>query len=151
CPYLIGLDPTDVPLPLGQFQAKRADFEGTKSLVRTINDALGEAALTEAQLSDAFETYWPRLKEILENLPAPAGQTAKRDPISLLEEILSIVRALARERYPDFEYFEDLYDAESNPPNTGPDLMAALRASIAASKKKSPKRRKSPPNPQADG
>lgn len=158
CPYLIDLDPTDVPLPLGQFQAKRADFEGTKSLVQTINDALGEVALTESQLSDAFETYWPRLKEILDNLPAPEGQTAKRDPISLLEEILSIVRALARERYPDFEYFEDLYDAESNPANARQkgvvvDLMEALRASIATSEKKSPKRRKTPPNPgpQADG
>ena len=43
CPYLVDMEPGNVPLPLGQFQSKCADYEGTKSLIRTINSALGES------------------------------------------------------------------------------------------------------------
>lgn len=144
CPYLISLDPADVPLPLGQFQAKRADLEGTRSLVRTINEALGESALAEAQLNDAFDTYWPRLKETLDSLPAPEGQTTqRRDPVSMLEEILDIVRGLARERYADFdeEELEEVYGSEVSTSAEQPkaqviDLMEALRASLAFAKEK---------------
>lgn len=139
CPYLISLDPADVPLPLGQFQAKRADLEGTRALVKTINDALGETALTEAQLNDAFEMYWPRLSELLEGLPAPEGQAAKRrEPASMLEEILDIVRGLARDRYPDSsEDPGESYgsDSESSSPEQPRaniiDLMEALKAGLA--------------------
>jgi hypothetical protein len=140
CPYLIGLDPADVPLPLGQFQAKRADLEGTRSLVRTINEALGESALGEAQLNDAFKTYWPRLKEILDGLPVPEGQTTqRRDPGNMLEEILDIVRGLARDRYTDFDEdeFSEFSGREESLGTEQPkaqiiDLMAALKASLAA-------------------
>jgi TIR domain-containing protein len=159
CPYLISLDPADVPLPLGQFQAKRADFEGTRSLVRTINEALGESALAEAQLNDAFDTYWPRLKEILDSLPAPEGQTTqRRDPVNMLEEILDIVRGLAREKYTelDEEGPEGFYSSEESLSAEQPraqviDLMAALRASLAATeeqkeqkKRKTTNKRKAP-------
>lgn len=99
CPYLIGLDPADISLPIGQFQAKRADYEGTKALVKTINSALKDGALPEAQLEDAFETYWPRLWHTLENLPARESEAQhRREPLDLLEEILQIVRGLARDR-----------------------------------------------------
>lgn len=98
CPYLIGLGQGDVPLPIGQFQAKTADYEGTKSLVLTINSALGEFSLPERQLEDSFETYWPRLRDTLDNLPqADESVVQKRDTSEVLDEILSTVRGLARQ------------------------------------------------------
>ena len=100
-PYLIGLDPAAISLPIGQFQAKRADREGTKALVKTINSALKDGALPETQLYDAFETYWPRLWHTLESLPTKENEAQhRREPLDLLEEILQIARGLARDRQP---------------------------------------------------
>ena len=41
CPYLIEMETTDVPAgPLNQFQAKKADKNGTFALISTMNDGL---------------------------------------------------------------------------------------------------------------
>jgi hypothetical protein len=135
CPYLVGLGPADVSLPIGQFQAKRADYEGTKALVRTINHALGDVALPERRLDNSFETYWPQLKSFLENLPAGEKDIARRrDPIDLLEEILEFVRALARARADEDEDFADTFFSESSSEGAPKvqiiDLMEALKASL---------------------
>jgi hypothetical protein len=146
CPYLVGLEPASVPLPLGQFQSKKADKEGTRALVKTINDALGDAALAEARLDDAFEMYWPRLKEVLDKLPEPEGQApSRRDPADVLEEILDIVRGLARQRY-DEEYEDYIDPGPINPEAQGQviDLMAALKASLEAGKSQKAEKKKAP-------
>jgi len=150
CPYLVGLAPADVPLPIGQFQSKRADYEGTKALVRTINHALGDVALAEHRLENAFETYWPQLKRFLDGLPAEAPDAVRRrDPLDLLEEILEIVRALARARAAEDEDFADEFFpapslSEGEQKAQVIDLMAALKDSLARAKAPNPK-------PQADG
>src|ERR1700678_4311615 len=96
CPYLVGVEPTDVKGPLAQFQAMRANPEGTQRLVETINAALGEHAVKADQLAEAFSMCWPSLKEALdvrEKEDAPAHKRSARD---MLDEVLQLSRLQAR-------------------------------------------------------
>jgi TIR domain len=99
CPYLWGVRPADLRGPLVQFQAAEANRADTRRLVATINTALGLAALSERSLDRAFKTWWPELEKTLAALPATRPPTRPaRSERDLLEETLSLVRELARER-----------------------------------------------------
>jgi hypothetical protein len=75
CPYLIDMEPTDLPYPLRLLQTTTADEEGTYDLVRTINGASPTVKLSESQLRRSFARWWPELKPRLESkarsLPPP--------------------------------------------------------------------------------
>lgn len=61
CPLLIGLEPSDVKGPLAQFQATRIVKGDVLKLLKTLNSGLGENALTEDHVAEAFEVWWPKL------------------------------------------------------------------------------------------
>jgi len=63
CPYLFGFSPSELKGPLVQFQATTADKNGTLSLVKTLNRALGDDSLEEKRLERAFELWWPELEQ----------------------------------------------------------------------------------------
>jgi len=70
CPYLINLEPSQIPIgPLIQFQATRANEEGTWKLIRAINKALKDDALSSDKLRTAFKRWWPDLESVLSSLP----------------------------------------------------------------------------------
>jgi hypothetical protein len=97
CPYLFRLEPSDVEWPLAQFQLEKADKEGTKKLLVTINNTAGESKLDASRLDEAFEMWWPSLDEQLKKLPVSETPAPKRrDPESMIEEILDTVRKLDR-------------------------------------------------------
>ena len=110
CPYLIsGLQPAEVPDPLGQFQSNSADKEGTLKLVKTINAALADKKLEETLLDEIFDKFWPDLEKVLRTLPPVIGEEKpKRKVEDMAEEILNTVRALVfrvqklEERNPPF-------------------------------------------------
>ena len=97
CPLLIGLEPTDIKGPLAQFQATRIRKEEVLRLLKTLNKALGEKALTEAHIDGAFDVWWPKLETEFQDLPAedPAASPQRTDR-DVLEEILSLVRNQSR-------------------------------------------------------
>jgi hypothetical protein len=93
CPFLIGLEPSDVKPPLAQFQATKAEKDEVLKLLKTLNSALGDDALPETHINEAFEVWWPRLESQLKNLPSEDSKTKPHRPDrELLEEILSVVR-----------------------------------------------------------
>ena len=97
CPLLLGLEPSDVDGPLAQFQATRTTKADFLKLLKTLNLALRESALSEAHIEDAFEVWWPRLSSQLEALP-PDGPTARprRTDRDLIEELVDLVRNQSR-------------------------------------------------------
>jgi len=97
CPLLIGLEPTDLKGPLAQFQATRATEEDLLQLLKTLNVALGNAALPDSHIDEAFEVWWPKLHAQLEKLPpdGPSGRPSRNER-DLLEEILGLVRNQSR-------------------------------------------------------
>lgn len=97
CPYLIDLEPSELLAgPLTQFQAKRANEEDTRDLVRTINRAQNDV-LPPEQLERTFAKWWPDLARELGSLPTDDGPaTAPRLVNDMVEEILVAVRDLRR-------------------------------------------------------
>lgn len=101
CPYLLGgLTPSDLPQgPLSQFHLKEATEEGTRELVHTINrvlrDVRPDSALADDDLDETFKKWWPDLEKTLVALPRPEAPK-KREERELLEEVLELVRGLAR-------------------------------------------------------
>lgn len=97
CPYLFRMEPSDIPQgPLNQFQANRADRDGTNKLIQDLN-AIQERPLPDARLQVAFEKNWPDMEAALGNIPEMEAQPpARRDPQDLMEEILDLTRGLAR-------------------------------------------------------
>jgi hypothetical protein len=68
CPYLIDVEPRDLlESPLAQFQGAKANEEGTRNLVRSINLA-ANSPLAEAKLFRAFDKWWPDLARKLGEL-----------------------------------------------------------------------------------
>ncbi|MFL5923637.1 MAG: toll/interleukin-1 receptor domain-containing protein, partial [Gaiellaceae bacterium] len=97
-PLAVDLKPSDVKVPLGQFQAQPATKEGLRAVVVSINSALGEHALPGELLLRSFDKWWPELET---ELAAIESQTADAAPPArtereLLEETLNTVRAFAR-------------------------------------------------------
>ncbi len=100
CTLLIDLEPTEITGPLGQFNHTRCNKGDIFKLAQTLNYALNDKRLEDAQLLKAFEAHWPAfdhdfaqaLKATPDNTPAaPAPSTD-----DVLAEILSTVRALSK-------------------------------------------------------
>ena len=91
------LEPTDIKGPLAQFQATKAIKDELLQLLKTLNAALGDGALPDSHIDEAFEVWWPKLHEQLKKLP-PDGSTSvpSRTERDLLEEILQYVRNQSR-------------------------------------------------------
>jgi hypothetical protein len=93
CPFLIGLEPSDVKPPLAQFQATKAEKKDVLKLLKTLNSALIENALSENHIDEAFDVWWPKLESQLKALPSKDSEIKTHRPDrELLEEILALVR-----------------------------------------------------------
>jgi hypothetical protein len=97
-PLAVDLKPSDVGVPLGQFQAQPATEEGIRGTVVSLNDALGEQRLSDERLRTSFDVWWPPLKTQLATIEQQnsAGAPPVRTERELLEETLNTVRAIAR-------------------------------------------------------
>jgi hypothetical protein len=97
-PLAVDLRPTDVKLPLGQFQAQPLDKGGVAKVVESMNAALSRP-LTKEHLTKAMDLWWPDLEKrigkakslVHEEHNNTVPQRTERD---LLEEILNTVRQI---------------------------------------------------------
>jgi hypothetical protein len=92
CPYLLGLEPTDIKGPLVQFQAAKAERDDTRKLILTINRAQGERELSTSHIDAAFEKWWPDFEQKLQNFPSPMVRSVQRSEKDMLVELLTIAR-----------------------------------------------------------
>lgn len=103
CTLLLDIKPSDVEQPLAQFQHTTTEKEDIFQLLSTINRVVqssGEKALSEPNLSEIFEIYWPRLEEVLQK--AKTQQESESSPVrstgEILQEMLEILRNQERRR-----------------------------------------------------
>ena len=94
CTYLYAMEPGEIPRgPLTQFQAKRADEQGTRELVETLNASMGDDALSPDLLLRQFERIWRELELEFRNVPSPESAIPTPPPADkMLAEILELVR-----------------------------------------------------------
>lgn len=99
CPVLVGLETSELPGPLSQFQATPFERDEIYKLIQTINAALGDAHLDERTLDSVFDMWWPKLEsqvqEIVETHATEAEPPASSDREMLLE-ILELTRLTSR-------------------------------------------------------
>ncbi|SRR5216683_4601735 len=119
CTLLIDLNASDIEDPLAQFQATRADKTDIFSLLKTLNQILGENALPDSHITEVFELVWPRLEAELRAQPnEETGSSPVRSEREVLEEILQLMRNQARTQL-------------MNPADNIPDAVAALQKQFA--------------------
>lgn len=139
CPYILDIEPEDIKSPLKRFQATKADKEGTRRLINTINRAQGAASLPEPRISDLFEAFWPRLEQSLRLARKQPKQT--RTEREMVAEIVDWVHAQPSPEFlktleskmnllseARFEKIHRMHDAGlvDVRPNMSPDLEAGL-------------------------
>jgi hypothetical protein len=102
CPYLFNVRDTDLGFPLAHFQTTKAQKEDTRHLFHTLHRALQTTVLTKDQLDAVFNKWWPDLESKLQAIQPldSAHQRPSRPQEEVLEEILELVRELARRPYP---------------------------------------------------
>lgn len=105
-PFLLGLDPSQLPGPLGQFQATRFEQNDVRKLTKALNSEAG-SPLSDDHLTRNFDTCWPDLERRLTPLLKPATTTsspptAKKPPSAasppkyiVQPEDLAMLRAIA--------------------------------------------------------
>jgi hypothetical protein len=94
-PYRWHIKATDLTGPLAQFQGVDADEDGTRRLLRSINQARPNP-LDEPRLLRLFEKWWPDLSLALEDMPTlGASPLPQRPDRTLLEETLELVRGIS--------------------------------------------------------
>lgn len=97
CPLLIDLEEQDVTGPLSKFQHTKLQKDDILKLLKTINQAIGDACLDDQRLQETFETFWPQLKQSITSIPSDADDTKEeRSHEDMTIEILEIVRGLSR-------------------------------------------------------
>lgn len=95
--FLTDMEPGEVKQPLGQFQHKRADLEGVKELLLSINGKSGDQAIPVANVEAAAQRWWPQLEsELVKVTPDAASQVPKRGVSAMVEELLESNRSLVR-------------------------------------------------------
>ncbi|HEX7721389.1 MAG TPA: helix-turn-helix domain-containing protein [Pyrinomonadaceae bacterium] len=118
CTLLLGLEPTDVREPLAQFQHTRTTKDDLRKLISTINNAVGDSKLSESELGETFEVWWPKLDERLTAIPPSTGGQSEpiREDREILEEILGLVRAQSTagdfRRNKDMRQLTDYYEID---------------------------------------
>lgn len=98
--FLHGLNPGDVPQPLGKYQHTIAEKDDVFKMLFSINKRLADVGgepIDGAVLAENFELYWPKLEEKLKTAEKPPGiAQTKRSEREILLEILEAVRTQKR-------------------------------------------------------
>lgn len=120
CTYLLaGLQLHHVKGPLAAFQRTKPDKDDTRKLIHTINRAIGDELVSDSDLNETFDKWWPDLELRLEQMPQAEG-IPKPPPSNeeMIAEILELNRAAAN-RGKQREWMDQL-DAEAK------DVLPAL-------------------------
>ena len=96
-PFLLDAEPSDLPAPLGQFQARRATTEDTRKEVQSLHKAQDTPDYDENWVIKQFERCWGELEQTI----TTASAEAKKSPTGsgpsekqMIKEILTSVRSL---------------------------------------------------------
>jgi hypothetical protein len=93
-PLRLDLDVSDISGPLTQFQSEKADEEGVRRLIESLNKASSNS-IPDDRLNKLFEPMWPQIKQKIEAIPASSSSQKKSRPqAEILEELVSGVRSV---------------------------------------------------------
>ena len=127
CPYLLDLTASQVTGPLSAFNAISADADGTKKLLKSINEALEQDKLSDGVINLAFEKNWPELQEKLKRVPSVDDVPEEIRPTDdMMAELVGNTRELLRitsEMSRSGSAFHRIYDRVSKSQQPTHDLF----------------------------
>lgn len=97
-PFLFDIKRSEVNGPILQFQSTIFEKDDIEKLVKTLNKACGESALSEERIQKTFNVWYPTLEENLKQIDIPEKVEEKKktqsenDNEAILEEVLNISR-----------------------------------------------------------
>ena len=95
CPLLLGVDFSEIPGPLTQFQAKKLQRSGINSLVTAINTRAETQKIPDPRLTELINLAWPRLERDIRAISSPISEApAPRHMVDVLEDLVSSNRRL---------------------------------------------------------
>jgi hypothetical protein len=132
-PFLFDIKRSEVNGPILQFQSTIFEREDVKKLVAALNRACGDELLADERLDKAFQLWYPKLEEQLNNLlqSQPAipevdpEEEAIDSPGKILEEILDLARNNQKLlRNPEGEFLKEMVSIRSSLDKVGKRLDA---------------------------
>lgn len=141
-PFLFNIKRSEIKSgPLLQFQSTTYTKNDVSKLLKGINKALGDGALSEERLKTVFDVWWPeldaKLKELEKSTPkineaAEDVSQQEGQPNEILEELLELVRSQQRLlRSPDEilppEYFMHVFNKYGLGREEHPGVMRDLQ------------------------
>lgn len=97
CPILFDFKPSVLFGPLAQFQATQFNKADILELLKSINKRLEPRELSENQLNETFEVWWPKLKDKIEKIPISSGKKPERSEKEMIEEIVMFTRSFSKD------------------------------------------------------
>ena len=91
---LLDLAKTDLDWPLKQFQSVEFKKEEMLSMMKSINEQLGDSGLAETPFNSLFETLWPEVARTMQEIidDSPSASPTIRNTKDLVEELLSLAQ-----------------------------------------------------------
>lgn len=94
-PFMLDDAPSTLRPPLGQFNAVKADEEGTRRIVYAVNRCLPlDQRMEELRLGRSFRRCWPDLERSMKEIPETEEKPKKIDQNELLGEVLDAIRRM---------------------------------------------------------
>lgn len=108
-PLLFGVDPTELPSPLNQFQATRFSRQDMFMLLSCMNKINGPEQLERGLLEQEFDKYWAEFSEGIRNIMQETAHDEELNDYPDSSDIKRIEReafSAMRQANPDIELFD---------------------------------------------
>ena len=86
CPMLFDFEPSLLTGPLAQFQATQFIKSDILDLLKTINKKIESQTLSEKQLIETFDVWWPKIEDEINKIPKSFEKKPERSQKAMIEE-----------------------------------------------------------------
>lgn len=115
-PFLFDIKRSEVQGPILQFQSTIFDKDDIKKMVKTLNQACGDAGIPETRLDKSFDVWYPTLEAGLNELKSTTTSNDENKEVNdslhsseILEEILELSRDNQKLlKSPDVKLYDDI-------------------------------------------
>ena len=100
-PYLLDFSPSALEQPMKQFHAMEANKEDTWKLIKAIYKISGDQTRSVTDLEDAFEMWWPKLEQKIQDIQQKSNKSDGSDKLTLhdlkvsVDRIASVVESIS--------------------------------------------------------
>ena len=96
CPILFDFEPSFLSGPLSQFQTTQFKKPDIFELLKSVNKNIEPQKLSEKQLEETFEVWWPKLEGEIVKIPKSSEKKPERSQKEMIEEVVMFTRAFSK-------------------------------------------------------